>query len=105
MFCVTNLVFPFSASVLAVDPPPCGIKDVAIKYSILPILPLSQDSSTSAAAAAAGTSTATAKTTTNNCGKLYLCNLGIPDKFYRDCGIKYKSPYGHKYVIPIHSKD
>jgi len=36
---------------------------------------------------------------------LYLCNLGIPDKFYRDCGIKYKSPYGHKYVIPIHSKD
>ncbi|EDW69172.1 enhancer of mRNA-decapping protein 3 [Drosophila virilis] len=88
------------ASVLAVDPPPCGIKDVAIKYSILPILPLIQDPSTSAAAAAA-----TAKTSTNNCGKLYLCNLGIPDKFYRDCGIKYKSPYGHKYVIPIHSKD
>lgn len=83
---------------LAIDPPPCGIKDVAIKYSILPILPLIQDSINSAAAA-------TENSSTNKCGKLYLCNLGIPDKFYRDCGIKYKSPYGHKYVIPIHSKD
>ncbi|XP_017072052.1 enhancer of mRNA-decapping protein 3 [Drosophila eugracilis] len=112
------------ASVLAIDPPPCGINDVAIKYSILPILPLNGIStatssssssaaatptpiaSTSAAAAATATkSGVVAATSTNNCGKLYLCNLGIPDKFYRDCGIKYKSPYGHKYVIPIHSKD
>ncbi|KAH8376273.1 hypothetical protein KR200_008934 [Drosophila serrata] len=112
------------ASVLAVDPPPCGINDVAIKYSILPILPLNGIStasssssaaatptpvaSTSSAAAAAATKSASGSasaTSTNNCGKLYLCNLGIPDKFYRDCGIKYKSPYGHKYVIPIHSKD
>lgn len=91
---------------LAIDPPPCGIKDVAIKYSILPILPLIQDPSTSAAATTTNKQTTTSeKTSTNNCGKLYLCNLGIPDKFYRDCGIKYKSPYGHKYVIPIHSKD
>ncbi|XP_012157998.1 enhancer of mRNA-decapping protein 3 isoform X1 [Ceratitis capitata] len=74
------------ASVLAVDPPPDGIKDVSIKYTILPILPLNGISS-------------------NNYGKLYLCNLGIPDKFYRDAGIKYKSPFGHKFVIPIHSKD
>lgn len=74
------------ASVLAVDPPPDGINDVCIKYAILPILPLNGISS-------------------NNYGKLYLCNLGIPDKFYRDAGIKYKSPFGHKFVIPIHSKD
>ncbi|EDV51955.1 enhancer of mRNA-decapping protein 3 [Drosophila erecta] len=106
------------ASVLAVDPPPCGINEVAIKYSILPILPLNgistATSSSSAAAtptpiastsAAAAANKSAAATSTNNCGKLYLCNLGIPDKFYRDCGIKYKSPYGHKYVIPIHSKD
>ncbi|XP_017058976.1 enhancer of mRNA-decapping protein 3 [Drosophila ficusphila] len=108
------------ASVLAVDPPPCGINEVAIKYSILPILPLNgistatASSSSSAAAtptpiastsAAAAATKSAAATSTNNCGKLYLCNLGIPDKFYRDCGIKYKSPYGHKYVIPIHSKD
>ncbi|XP_017018363.1 enhancer of mRNA-decapping protein 3 [Drosophila kikkawai] len=111
------------ASVLAVDPPPCGINDVAIKYSILPILPLNGIStatasssssaaatptpiaSTSSAAAAAAAANKSTAASTNNCGKLYLCNLGIPDKFYRDCGIKYKSPYGHKYVIPIHSKD
>ncbi|XP_073841831.1 enhancer of mRNA-decapping protein 3 [Musca autumnalis] len=74
------------ASILAIDPPPSGINDVSIKYSIIPILPLNGISS-------------------NNCGKLYLCNLGIPDKFYRDAGIKYKSPFGHKFVIPIHSKD
>nr|XP_014095896.1 enhancer of mRNA-decapping protein 3 isoform X1 [Bactrocera oleae] len=74
------------ASVLAVDPPPDGINDVCIKYAILPILPLNGISS-------------------NNYGKLYLCNLGIPDKFYRDAGLKYKSPFGHKFVIPIHSKD
>ncbi|XP_055844657.1 enhancer of mRNA-decapping protein 3 [Episyrphus balteatus] len=73
------------ASILAIDPPPNGIRDVPIKYSILPTLPLN------------GIST--------NCGKLYLCNLGIPDKFYRDAGIKYKSPFGHKFVIPIHMKD
>lgn len=74
------------ASVLAVDPPSDGINDVCIKYAIFPILPLNGISS-------------------NNYGKLYLCNLGIPDKFYRDAGIKYKSPFGHKFVIPIHSKD
>lgn len=71
---------------LAIDPPPSGIHDVSIKYAILPILPLNGISS-------------------SNCGKLYLCNLGIPDKFYRDAGIKYKSPFGHKFVIPIHSKN
>ena len=35
-------------------------------------------------------------------GKLYLCNLGIPDSYYNDVGIDYKSPFGHKFVIPIH---
>lgn len=74
------------ASMLAIDPPPSGIQDVSIKYAILPILPLNGIS-------------------TNSCGKLYLCNLGIPDKFYRDAGIKYKSPFGHKFVIPIHTKN
>ncbi|XP_067645697.1 enhancer of mRNA-decapping protein 3 [Eurosta solidaginis] len=74
------------ASILAVDPPSEGIKDVSIKYAILPTLPLNGISS-------------------NNYGKLYLCNLGIPDKYYRDAGINYKSPFGHKFVIPIHSKE
>ncbi|ALC42985.1 Edc3 [Drosophila busckii] len=86
------------SSILAVDPPPSGIQDVGIKYSIFPILPLIQEQNNLNAEA-------TLPTATNICGKLYLCNLGIPVKFYRDCGIKYKSPYGHKDVIPIHSRD
>lgn len=67
---------------LAIDPPAAGIKDITVKYSILPILPIDGISTT--------------------CGKLYLCNLGIPDQYYTEAGIKFKSPFGHKFVIPIH---
>lgn len=67
---------------LAIDPPAHGIQGITIKYSIVPILPL--------------------ENTNSKCGKLYLCNLGIPDKFYTDSGIRYRSPFGHKSVIPIH---
>lgn len=74
------------ASVLAIDPPVNGINQVQIKCSILPILPLDDINR-------------------HACGKLYLCNLGIPDKFFREAGIKYKSPFGHKFVIPIHLVD
>uniref|UniRef100_A0A0K8TNF9 Enhancer of mRNA-decapping protein 3 n=1 Tax=Tabanus bromius TaxID=304241 RepID=A0A0K8TNF9_TABBR len=73
------------APVLAIDPPPNGVTEASIKFSILPVLPLNNISA--------------------SCGKLYLCNIGIPDKFFRDAGIKYKSPFGHKFVIPIHMKD
>lgn len=83
---IRSFFVTFSASVLAIDPPPRGINDVCIKYSILPILPLNGMSPTA-------------------CGKMYLCNLGIPEKFYCDAGIKYKSPFGHKFVIPLHLKD
>lgn len=67
---------------MAIDPPVDGITNIALKCSILPILPLENISS--------------------SCGKLYLSNLTIPDKFYRDAGINYKSPFGHKFVIPLH---
>lgn len=69
--------------VLAVDPPITGVSEISIKYSILPILPLDD---------------------IKNCGKLYLCNLGVPEKFFRDSGIKYYSPFGSKSVIPLHPK-
>lgn len=68
---------------MAVDPPVSGIANFSIKCSILPILPLENISS--------------------QCGKVYLSNLAIPDKFYRDAGINYKSPFGHKFVIPLHT--
>lgn len=67
---------------MAVDPPTTGISNLSIKCSILPMLPLENIS--------------------ESCGKLYLSNLTIPDKFFRDAGITYKSPFGHKFVIPLH---
>lgn len=68
---------------MAVDPPVAGISSLTIKCSVLPILPLENISTA--------------------CGKLYLTNLAIPDKFFRDAGINYKSPFGHKFVIPLHT--
>lgn len=67
---------------MAINPPVNGLPFLTIKCSILPILPLENISAT--------------------CGKLYLSNLTIPEKFYRDAGIIYKSPFGHKFVIPLH---
>lgn len=68
--------------ILAIDPPTGGIKDVPIKCSLLPILPI-EDVGTAG-------------------GKLYLANLTIPLKFFRDSGIKYSPPFGAKFVIPLH---
>lgn len=74
------------APVLAIDPPAGGLEAVPAKCSLLPILPLND----------LGPEPAT--------GRLYLANLGIPDKFFTDSGIKkYKSPFD-KAVIPIHRR-
>lgn len=73
------------APVLVIDPPAGGLDSVSAKCSILPILPLND----------LGPESAT--------GRLYLCSLGIPDKFFTDSGIKYKSPFD-KAVIPIHRR-
>ena len=35
-------------------------------------------------------------------GKLYLANLGIPRNIYKEVGIKFSSPFGAKFVIPLH---
>lgn len=73
------------APVLAIDPPAGGLESVPAKCSLLPVLPLND----------LGPEAAT--------GRLYLANLGIPDKFFTDSGIKYKSPFD-KAVIPIHRR-
>ncbi|XP_021705253.1 enhancer of mRNA-decapping protein 3 [Aedes aegypti] len=73
------------APVLVIDPPAGGLDSISAKCSILPILPLND----------LGPESAT--------GRLYLCSLGIPDKFFTDSGIKYKSPFD-KAVIPIHRR-
>lgn len=83
---ITKWVNESRCPVLAIDPPVAGFVKIQAKVSILPILPLDDIN-------------------THACGKLYLCNLCIPDKFFHDAGIKYSSPFGHKQVIPIHTCD
>ncbi|XP_070151800.1 enhancer of mRNA-decapping protein 3 [Polyergus mexicanus] len=70
------------APVLAIEPPATGTPGILSKFSLLGALPLSHS--------------------VDN-GRLYLCNLALPNKVYSDVGITYKSPFGPKFVIPLHS--
>jgi len=72
------------APVLAIEPPASGTPGILSKFSLLGALPLSHS--------------------VDN-GRLYLCNLALPDKVYIDVGITYKSPFGPKFVIPLHSNN
>ncbi|XP_030042340.1 enhancer of mRNA-decapping protein 3 [Microcaecilia unicolor] len=36
-------------------------------------------------------------------GRVYLCDIGIPQKVFQEVGIIYHSPFGCKFVIPLHS--
>lgn len=38
-------------------------------------------------------------------GKMYLSDLAIPKQVFKQVGISYQSPFGHKYVIPIYKRD
>jgi enhancer of mRNA-decapping protein 3 len=68
------------ANVLAIDPPECG-SSIDTKWSLTPALPLSLG---------------------ENCGNIYLCDVGFPKKIFEDNDVKYSSPYGGKFVIPLH---
>lgn len=72
------------ASVLALDPPPVGTPGIITKFALAPTLPL---------------------TYTAQNGKIYLCNLGIPCVVFKEMGIRYRSPFGSKFVIPLHPND
>lgn len=37
--------------------------------------------------------------------QLYLCDLGFSKKVFSEVGIKYVSPFSHKFIIPLHRKD
>lgn len=37
-----------------------------------------------------------------NESRLYLCDIGIPKLVYSEVGISYYSPFGCKFVIPLH---
>ncbi|XP_051975827.1 enhancer of mRNA-decapping protein 3-like isoform X2 [Xyrauchen texanus] len=71
------------APLLSIDPPVSGQEHaVEAKWSLslgLP-LPLSEGA-----------------------GRVYLCDIGIPRQVFQEVGIKYHSPFGCKFVIPLHS--
>lgn len=81
---ITEWVNKNKAPVLALDPPSVGTPGISPKFSLLPVMPLPHSS---------------------NNGKLYLCNLGFPIEIFTDVGIQYISPFGSKFVIPLHLKD
>ncbi|XP_062569542.1 enhancer of mRNA-decapping protein 3-like [Saccostrea cucullata] len=71
------------APVLSIDPPANGAS-VQSKWSICICLPLTGKDGTSS--------------------QVYLCDLGFPKKVFTDHGIKYISPFSHKFIIPLHSQ-
>lgn len=72
------------APVLAIEPPSTGTPGILSKFSVVGGLPLSHSLDN---------------------GRLYLCNLALPNKVFTDVGITYRSPFGPKFVIPLHSDD
>lgn len=70
------------APVFSVDPP-IETVDILPKWCLYPVLPL-------------------ARTDVNP--QVYLCDLGLPKKVFSKAGITYKSPFSHKFVIPLHLK-
>ncbi|XP_063994944.1 enhancer of mRNA-decapping protein 3 [Diachasmimorpha longicaudata] len=72
------------APVLAIEPPSAGTPGISSKFSLLGALPLSHSPDN---------------------GRLYLCNLALPNKVFSEVGITYRSPFGPKFVIPLHSDD
>ena len=36
------------------------------------------------------------------CGQVYLADMGLPSKVFNKVGVKYMSPFGHKFHIALH---
>ncbi|XP_063053140.1 enhancer of mRNA-decapping protein 3 [Engraulis encrasicolus] len=71
------------APVLSIDPPVSG-REAAVesKWALSLGLPLPLSESV---------------------GRVYLCDIGVPRQVFQEVGIKYHSPFGCKFVIPLHS--
>lgn len=69
------------ASVLSIDPVAEGT-DIKSKWCVLPVLP---------------------KPMSEDCGRVYLCDLGYTKKMFSSVNIKYASPFGAKFLIPLHN--
>lgn len=71
------------APVLSIDPPVSGQgQAVEAKWSLSLGLPLNL---------------------AEGAGRVYLCDIGTPRQVFQEVGIKYHSPFGCKFVIPLHS--
>lgn len=70
------------APVLAIDPPQQGSL-IQAKWCLSLCLPLNLR---------------------EQCGQVYLCDLGLPRQVMAQVGITYSSPFGHKFLIPLHTK-
>lgn len=81
---VTRWVNSNRALILAIEPPSVGTPGISSKFSLVGALPLSHSLDN---------------------GRLYLCNLALPNKVYSDVGITYSPPFGPKFVIPLHSNN
>ena len=81
---VPNWVEKNRSAVLAVDPPAFGTPGIAAKVSLVPLLPLPHSPAN---------------------GKIYLCNLGFPILIFNELRITYKSPFGSKFIIPLHPNE
>lgn len=72
------------ASVLTIDPSSEGpVFLCKSKWCMVPVLPMCMSA---------------------NCGRVYLCDLGLTSRVFDSLGIKYKSPFGAKFVIPLHDQ-
>ncbi|KAL5005296.1 hypothetical protein ScPMuIL_018752 [Solemya velum] len=71
------------APVLAIDPPINSRDSITAKWCLGICLPLNLQS---------------------NSSQTYLCDLGFPRKVFSEVGIKYMSPFSHKFIIPIHPR-
>ncbi|XP_046543062.1 enhancer of mRNA-decapping protein 3-like [Haliotis rubra] len=40
----------------------------------------------------------------NAASQMYLCDLGLPKKVFVESGVRYVSPFSHKFVIPLHRR-
>ncbi|ELT87191.1 hypothetical protein CAPTEDRAFT_171728 [Capitella teleta] len=75
------------ASALAIDPPtgPGGSSLGVPKWGLSIALPLHGAHTT--------------------CSQMYLCDLSLPTGVFSAASVKYTSPFGHKFVIPLHKKE
>lgn len=68
------------AYVLTIDPS-SEASAIQSKWNIAPVLPLELS---------------------NQSGRVYLCDLGFTKSMFQAVNIKYESPFGSKFLIPLH---